>query len=168
MTRTDTPEYTVDELRAMPEEQFEKVVTDSLVETRNWNGSFQHPDVIHRTGAALVTALALTNIRIERRRTDPRFGPEDIDRIESFRAHLLAVVESTDRRIDHLSTSTSRTVRRWKDFAEELIEVVEDSHLAWALDEIDNPFGDTAREWIERRRIKEPSRKREEVDQWAA
>lgn len=137
-------------LHALDDEEFADEMKDSLGDDLRWH-SFMDGTIVDRTHGALEVLHAKLTSQILVRGED-----EDVDRGWLSRARgLRAMVLARVRQVDRVGASNTTILRRWKAFAHELCEIVEDSDLADELLVTDAPFGDiTAQQWVSRRREK--------------
>ncbi|MDF2990243.1 MAG: hypothetical protein K0S37_757 [Microbacterium sp.] len=151
---------TVEQLRAMSDPVFYHAVTENLIVTKAYSSPFQDASIIERTEGALVNHLWRVDESLQKQAVDPDCTPERFARAQSFRRHLLATIDIVERRIAWLQGGNkNQLISAWKEFAHDLADALEHSNLASDLDELMVPIGGlTARQWLEVRRIKDPSR----------
>ena len=156
----DEPEFTVESLLAMSEEDFASAVTDDLQETKRGDSPFQDRKVIHRTLTALGDHMWKTEAVLADQAEDVNCTPERFAGTVRFRRHLLSTIDSVERRLPWvLKNAGGDALRRWKNFANDLADALEESSESSALDELIIPFASiSARQWLEIRRVKDPSR----------
>jgi hypothetical protein len=165
---TDT-EYSINDLLAMSDERFGAAATANLHATTRWKSPFQQPDIVQRTLHALVEKLWFTDSQIGKKAEDPTYPIEQYERTLSFRRHLLASIDLTERRA---SNGRQKEAQAWRALLHEVCDEIEgDDVFDEILDEFFIPFAGerdggpkiTLRQWIEIRRIKEPSRVKEKA-----
>jgi len=156
---------TPETLIQMNDRDFEELACENLYTTAAWQGPFQHPTVIHRTLSALSMRLSFTDSFMDRVADDPEYPAMKWKAAEKFRAHLVATISNTERRLEFLPHSR-RVERIWKKIVNEILDELEGSEMDWILDEfnLNEYFGETdglnmsLREWLDVRRVKNPNR----------
>lgn len=163
-----TANYSVDELVAMSDDDFQEVLTDDLRFTGRHQSPFQDPAVIRRTLTALIEQLWYIDSVIAQRAEDPDCSAETYRKTLAFRRHLLAVLDVTERRAAWLETPNEGRVRAWRRILHEVCDELDGTPQQWILDEFVVPFpmndprykgpGMSLRTWREIRVQKDPSR----------
>ncbi len=152
---------TVSELMEMGSRDFEEAVTEDLRVTGDWRGPFMQSETIDRTRSALSGIILSVARQLEKYSDSDESDEGWSARTESFKAFLENTLKTVDRRIASLTNGIGNKERAWRAFAHELCEIIEESNLDQELDDSIIPFGDlTARQWLARRREKDPSRLR--------
>jgi hypothetical protein len=154
------------ELEALDDAAYAEALTADVKYAKAHSSPFQSEALITRTENALVDALWQVDIHIQQQAEDPSCPPERYKRSQNFRLLILSAIDITERRRDYYSANkgAANALRAWRAFAHELADIIEDGADAYELDEVEIPFGGlTARQWLEVRRVKDPSRIREDV-----
>lgn len=156
--------YTVDQLTEMDDEAFNRAVTENLRANGRQKSPFQDPSVAERTYCALLEQLWTTDAVMKRYAEDPEISAEHFARTVSFRHHLLGVMEITERRITWRSRNAGPA---WRALLNDVLDEIEGGPDDALLDEMQIPFPGrrgtkeeslTLRQWLEVRRVKDPSR----------
>ncbi|MEV5068933.1 hypothetical protein MRBLMI12_000490 [Microbacterium sp. LMI12-1-1.1] len=158
--RKDTSVYTVEQLAAMGDDEFNRLVTDNLKATMRWKSPFQQDAVVRRTLLSLVAKLHATDATLRIQAEDPTVSVERYESAQSFRRHLLAAVDVTERRASFLIPRAAREASEWKTLLHEVLDELVDTEFDDVLDEFDIPFADgmSLRMWRDARIVKDPSR----------
>lgn len=158
MTLDDTEPYEYDELIDMRDDDFQDAVTDDFDLTVGDESAFLHPDIIERTYHALNQALTRVDTTLITKAEDPDVSATSYRSSVMFRRRVLwalTVLEghpSWPRREDGGQ-------RFWRAFANQLADAMEGTALDGQLDKIVVPgLGMTTRQWVARRRVKDPKR----------
>lgn len=162
-------EYTVAELLAMSDKDFEAAVSEDLRQTSSWRSAFMDPQVIFRTEIALIQTLSRVEEAIHRQAEDPTYSAERYAKSLTFRRMVIMCIEILDRQVIRNGGSASsvrKGLKFWRQVANELADVIEGTALDRHLDEIEVALaggsrGDgamTVRQWVAVRRLKDPSR----------
>lgn len=163
-TNPTTEIPTIEALLAMDDFTFRRTVTDDMHLVRQFNGPFQSREVIQRTLLALIDSLWQTNNLLEDRAEDPNCSAELFAKTKKYRAHLLSVIDITERRSEFYQGPKERELRRWRAVLHEVIDGImsgkDDSEI---LDIKIPPFRDAEvrhnlETWWEIRRAKDPRR----------
>jgi hypothetical protein len=163
-----TANYTVEELVAMSDDDFQEVVTDDLRFTGRHYSPFQDPAVIRRTLTSLIEQLWYIDGVIAQRAEDPACSTETYRKTLAFRRHLLAVLDVTERRASWLETPDEGRLKAWRRLLHEVCDEIDGTPQQWILDDLVIPFpmhdpqykgaGMTLRAWREIRIQKDPKR----------
>lgn len=158
--------YTVEQLLAMSDDTFHNAVTRDLKANGRSGSPFQDPQVIDRTYEALLEHLWTTDATMQRQAEDPKISAEHFARTRAFRRHILTVADLTDLRIRRRRSSAGESAA-WRKLLNEVLDEIEGGPEDAILDDLSIPFPGrrgtdepalTLREWLETRRIKDPSR----------
>jgi hypothetical protein len=161
--------YEIDELVAMNDKEFHTAVMDDLFYTSRNQSPFQSPEVIERTFCELLEWLSITNAKIDERAEDPNCSIELYEKTVKYRAHLLSVIDITERRIGWLHGTKERTLQKWRAVLHNVIDAImegkdDDEILALKIPSFQGE-GDTydLETWWDIRRQKDPSRVRQKA-----
>ncbi|GAB2699377.1 hypothetical protein BKA24_001793 [Microbacterium marinum] len=156
--------HTLAELLQMDDVAYDDAVAQDVYATTAWQSPFMDSSLIHRTESSLVGRMGRVEASIRRLAEDPLCDAIRYGKARSFHRMLQIAVERTERRIAHEAGGGQGWIRAWKEFANRLADELENSDAAEALDEIVIPIGNlTARQWLDSRRLKDPSR----IPTWA-
>jgi len=162
MTITDiTPApadmQTPEQLLALDEADFEDAASEDFYKTTSFRSPFMHPTVIERTWTVLNHALIRVDGDITRRAEDPDVTVEQYRRTVNYRAMVIRVLLMLEGH-PNWPARVTKDSRHWRSIAHVLAEVIEGGRDDDALDDILAVDGMSVRAWLERRRIKDPSR----------
>lgn len=159
---------TVESLLDLEDEEFVDAVTDDLQLAGGAHGPFQDGRVIDRTYAALIERLGFVNETLRHKAEDPKVTPIEYGGALKFRRHVLTVLDAVERQMTWQQGVNARYLSKWKNLVNMLCDEIEgDDIFDEVLDDDDFriPHGRggggprlTLREWLEVRRIKDPSR----------
>ena len=149
-------DITVDELEALGESDFYEEVMEDLNFVRAAGSPFKDPRVVDRTHAALVDRLGFITESIVRKR---EIGADPTAAIR-LRRHVISVLYAIEKAIEWRKAGKTRELSAWKDTLNKVLDEIEgDEEFDDILDEYSTPFkGMSLRDWLEVRRVKDPSR----------
>jgi hypothetical protein len=148
-------------LLTLDDEDFDDELTDDFYRTTSYRSPFLHPSVIERTWTHLNHALIRVDGQIRARAEDPNVTAEQYRRTVNYRAmviRVLLMVEGHPNWPVGGSRSKRSEGQHWRLVAHRLAEVIEGGPDDDALDAQVAVEQMTVRAWLERRRIKDPSR----------
>jgi hypothetical protein len=125
-----------------------------------YKSPFQQDAVVRRTLLALIEKLHITDAHIARQAEDPTVSSERFESALSFRRHLIAAIEVSEKRASFLIPRVAREASAWKDTLHAVCDELFETEFDDVLDEFEIPFaeGMTLRQWREVRLVKDPSR----------
>lgn len=149
-------------LLALSDDAFHDEVSEDFYQTTSYRSPFLHPRVIERTWTTLNHALIRVDGEIKVRAEDPTVSAEAYRRTVNYRAMVIRVLLMLEGH-PNWPVGGSRSKRsegqHWRLVAHRLAEVIEGGPDDDALDELVAVEDMTVRAWLERRRIKDPSRR---------
>lgn len=155
----------VNTLERLDDEEF----LDELGEHLGWDdpdwATFNDTAVVRRTGEALEIMAVKVEQQLRAREDDTT--PENLlwqKRAKNWESLVAVRLRHVRRAIHALDTHEQANAKAWKIFAHKLVDIVDDSDLSAALDDLYIPIGGlNARQWRDRR-----NEKRAEVRQTGA
>lgn len=148
----------VNTLENLSDEEFADELSENLGRDSNWP-TFLENAVVRRTGEALEEMQVDVENQIRKHEGKPDTDMDWLRRASNFHGTVTMRLRQARRVIRGLDAKANASVSHWKNFAHELVNIIEDSDLNAELDDIMIPIGGlTARQWRDRRVEKEPQR----------
>lgn len=158
MTFTDDEPYEYGELIEMRAEDFNDAATDDFDRTIGEGSAFLHPDIILRTYHALNLALTRVDTNLLTKAEDPNVTAASYRSSVMFRKRTLYALTVLEGH-PNWPRQMDKGQRYWRAFAHQLADAIEGTAVDRLLDEIAVPGLDmTTRQWVARRRVKDPNR----------
>jgi len=152
--------YTLEELAELNEFEYNDAATDDFDETVAKGSPFLHVDNIERTYHSLSYALTRVDTVLVKQAEDPNITPFHYRKSVMFRRRVLWALSVLEGH-PNWPAREAQGQKQWRAFAHELADLLEGTALDRKLDEVrlpDKLGGMTVRDWVARRRVKDPAR----------